>query len=126
MHQNYEVSSIAYFTRAEAKNSFRFVTREAFSCLPKNSRHSIVHDDKECYAKMSHLPIAAFAFVNSGYPARVAFAFLERVLDHFLEKTKDGWRQVKTDLDLNIEEISVEFRRFQDPKDVDSLTKALK
>ncbi len=29
---------------------------------------------------MSNKPVAAYAFVNEGYPERVAFAFLKKIL----------------------------------------------
>lgn len=74
---------------------------------------------------MSNKPVAAYAFVNQGYPERVAFAFLNKILDIFLEKMGDKWRGYKGDENLNIEAISIEFKKYQDPKDADKLTKAL-
>lgn len=37
----------------------------------------------------------------------------------------DKWKQFKGDENLNIEAITIEFKRFQNPKDADKLTKAL-
>lgn len=74
---------------------------------------------------MSSKPVAAYAFVNQGYPERVIFAFLNKVLDLFFEKMGDKWRYLKDDEKQNIEPITIEFKRYQNPKDADKLTKAL-
>lgn len=74
---------------------------------------------------MSNKPVAAYAFVNQGYPERVAFAFLNKVLDLFFDKFGDKWKQFKGDDKQNVEAISIEFKRYQDPKNADKLTKAL-
>lgn len=74
---------------------------------------------------MSNKPVAAYAFVNQGYPERVIFAFLNKIIDKFFEKVGDKWKQFKGDDNQNIEEISIEFKRYQNPKDADKLTKAL-
>jgi synaptobrevin family protein YKT6 len=74
---------------------------------------------------MSNRPVAAYAFVNQGYEDRVIFSFLNKVLDIFFEKMGDKWRQIKDDENLAIEAVSVEFKRYQEPKNADKLTKAL-
>jgi synaptobrevin homolog YKT6 len=76
---------------------------------------------------MSNKPVAAYAFVNQGYEDRVIFSFLNKILDIFFEKMgeKDKWRQIKDDENLAIEAISAEFKRYQEPKNADKLTKAL-
>ena len=56
---------------------------------------------------MSNKPVAAYAFVNEGYPERVIFAFLNKVLDLFFERYGDQWKQFKDDDSKNIESISV-------------------
>lgn len=78
--------------RNEAKNSFKFVVRESMPCIQKNTRNSVVHDDKVCHIQMSNKNVAAYAFVNQGYPERVIFAFLNKVLNIFFEKVGDKWR----------------------------------
>lgn len=37
----------------------------------------------------------------------------------------DKWKLLKDDEKQNIESISIEFKRYQNPKDADKLTKAL-
>jgi len=91
----------------------------------RNTRNTVIHDDKVCHIQMSNRPVAAYAFVNQGYPERVIFAFLNKALDLFFERFGDKWKQFKDDDNKNVESISVEFRRFQNPKDADKLTQAL-
>lgn len=68
VHRDYEVSDISYLLRNEVKNSFKFVVRESFPCIGRNTRNSVVHDDKICHIQMANKPVAAYAFVNQGYP----------------------------------------------------------
>lgn len=43
----------------------------------------------------------------------------------FFDQMGDKWRKITGDDNLNIEAISAEFRRYQQPKNADKLTKAL-
>jgi synaptobrevin family protein YKT6 len=51
---------------------------------------------------MSNKPVAAYIFVSEGYPERVAFAFLNKILEIFNEKVGDKWKKMKDDENLNI------------------------
>jgi len=62
---------------------------------------------------MSNKPVIAYAFVNQGYPERVIFGFLNKILDMFFDQMGDKWRKITGDDNLNIEAISAEFRRYQ-------------
>lgn len=46
---------------------------------------------------MANKPVAAYAFVNQGYPERVIFAFLNKVLDAFFARVGDKWRTYQGD-----------------------------
>lgn len=47
------------------------------------------------------------------------------MLDIFFEKVGDKWKKFKDDEKQSIEAISIEFKRYQNPKDADKLTKAM-
>jgi hypothetical protein len=51
---------------------------------------------------MSNKPVAAYAFVTDGYPERVIFSFLNKILDFFLDKYGEKWRTFKDDTNLSI------------------------
>jgi len=87
--------------------------RESFPCIARNTRNTVVHDDKVCHIQMSNKPVIAYAFVNQGYPERVIFGFLNKILDMFFDQMGDKWRKITGDDNLNIEAISAEFRRYQ-------------
>lgn len=46
---------------------------------------------------MSNKPVAAYAFVNQGYPERVVFSFLKKVLAAFFDKVGDKWKNFEGD-----------------------------
>jgi synaptobrevin family protein YKT6 len=75
---------------------------------------------------MSNKPVAAYAFVNQGYPERVVFSFLNKVLDAFFSKVGEKWRQFAGDESLAIEEITTLFNKYQDPSKGDNLLGAIK
>ena len=74
---------------------------------------------------MSSKPVAAYAFVNQGYPDRVVFAFLNKALDAFFEKVGDKWKTYTGDENLSIEAITTLFNKYQEPGKGDNLTKAI-
>ena len=113
LQRDYQVSSIGFLLRNQAKNSFKFVVRESFPCIAKNSRNSVIHDDKVCHIQMSNKPVAAYAFVNKQYPERVIFGFLNKILEIFFEKVGDKWKQYTEDQNLTIEGITTLFNKYQ-------------
>jgi synaptobrevin homolog YKT6 len=126
VQRDYEVSSVGYLLRNEVKNSFKFVVRESFPCVGKNTRNSVVHDDKVCHIQMSNKPVAAYAFVSQGYPERVIFAFLNKVLDAFFQRVGEKWRSFAGDENLAIEAITTLFNKYQDPAKADNLLGGIK
>jgi len=46
---------------------------------------------------MSNKQVAAYAFVGEGYPERVIFAFLNKVIQIFMDKMGDKWKDIKGD-----------------------------
>lgn len=86
----------------------------------------MVHDDKVCHIQMSHKPVAAYAFVNQGYPERVVFDFLKKVLAAFFDKVGDKWKNFTGDESLAIEGITSLFNKYQDPSKGDNILGAIK
>jgi hypothetical protein len=94
--------------------------------VAKNTRNSVVHDDKVCHIQMSNKPVAAYAFVSQGYPERVIFAFLNKVLEAFFQRVGEKWRSFAGDENLAIEAITTLFNKYQDPSNADNLLKGIK
>lgn len=97
VQRDYEVSSVSFVVRSEVKNSFKFLVREAFPCLQKHTRNSVIHEDKMCHIQMSSKPVAAYAFVGKEYEnkERIIFGYLNKILDVFFEKMGDKWKIFK-------------------------------
>lgn len=73
---------------------------------------------------MSSKPVAAYAFVSQGYPERVIFAFLNKVLDAFFQRVGEKWRTYSGDENLNIEAITTLFNKYQEPNKADNVLAA--
>ena len=43
VHRDYEVSDVSFLMRNEVKNSFKFVVRESFPCVGRNTRNTVAH-----------------------------------------------------------------------------------
>lgn len=102
VQRDYKLDSVSWAIRSEVKNSFKFVVRESLPCLSKHSRHVVKQDDKLCFMQMSNKPMAAYAFADENYPQRVIFAFLNKVLEAFLEKVGEKWEAFSEDQSLGI------------------------
>ena len=50
---------------------------------------------------------------------------MNKVIDLFFDKFGEKWRQFKDDDNKAVQSITAEFKRYQNPKDADKLTKAL-
>lgn len=94
--------------------------------LPKGSRHSIKYDEINCHVQLTEDLIAAYAFTDLNYPKRVIFTFLRKALDEFQEIAKDKWMRYNEDMNLNIKQISSDFKMYQLPEKVDKLCEAIK
>lgn len=49
--------------------------------------------------------VGAYAFCDQDYPKRIAFAFLNAVLNAFQKKIGDEWKKYKTDESLEVHDI---------------------
>ena len=75
---------------------------------------------------MSGKPVAAYAFTDQNYPQRVVFALLRKSLDIFFDKVGEKWKLYSEDQNLNIDDITTEFKKYQDPTKADKLMLAQK
>lgn len=126
VQRQYKLDSVTWALRSSVKDSFKFLVRQSMSCLPKYTRHTVKQDDKLCHIQVWKTPVAAYAFVDADYPKRVIFAFLNKVLEIFFEKTGQKWQTYTEDLNLGIKQITDLYEKYQDPVKVDKMTEALK
>ncbi|CAK75878.1 unnamed protein product (macronuclear) [Paramecium tetraurelia] len=119
----YELNSVGIFYRNTVKDSMKFVCRESVIGLDKGTRHSVMHEDKYCHIQMGYGSdkVGAYAFCDQDYPKRIAFAFLNAVLQAFQKKVGDDWKKYKEDESIEVPEIKQLFQEYQDPKNVDKV-----
>lgn len=68
------MSSIGFFSRNQAKETFKFVIRNSFPGLEKGSRNQVSHEEYNCFfMKDNKQEVAAYAFCDQDYPRRVIF-----------------------------------------------------
>lgn len=88
----FQLDSLGYFYRTQAKESFTFLARQSFPSLPPMTRHEVQHEGYVCYIEKSN-ETAGFCFCDKvnpnsqDYPKRIAFQFLQKSLQVFKENS---------------------------------------
>lgn len=119
--REYNLSDVGFMMKNTYKDTLKFVVRESMKGLGKGTRNTVEHQGTLCHIQRHSQPIAAYAFVDKEYPVRIAYSLLQKVLNVFLEKTGETWRQVKEDTSMSIPEIKKLFEEFQNPANVDKV-----
>lgn len=68
--------------------------------------------------------LGAYVFCDKEYPKRVAFAFLNDVLQSFQKNVNENWKKIKGDDNIEVHEIKQLFESYQNPKDMDKVLMA--
>jgi hypothetical protein len=93
--KEYNLSDVGWLMQNTYKDTLKFVVRESMKGLKKNTRHVVEHQGTLCHIQRHTLPVAGYAFVNKGYPARIVYNLLQKALSIFIEKTDELWRKAK-------------------------------
>lgn len=129
----YELSSLAFFSRNSIKGCFKFICRETTPLLtkgPKGARNTAEHKNTEgsytVHIQYSYAEkLAYYAFCDSSYPKRVAFKCLNECMESFEKKYDDTWSKVCKDENL-LCGLNAKMKEFSDPTKVDVVIAALK
>lgn len=124
-----ELSSFSYFQRSSIGEMFTFFSRTfaANKQLAPGARTSVKHEAFLCHMYVSPFGVTAVAFADEEYPARVAFGYLSRLCEVFVEAT--GGQAVTSNEDNSVPSFQAQHTKllvqFQDPQQADQLTRIM-
>lgn len=121
-----DLSSFSYWTRTSIGEHLQFASRTIAQKTSPGQRQTI--DQKgdnpfivHVYARTDGL--VAVVIADKEYPLRVAFSFLNKVMDDFEKKYSDSWKKIEKDQELTPVFLQQSLGDFQDPKSADKLMK---
>ena len=120
-----DVMGFNYFQRGTVREMLVFTSRTIAQRTPENTRQSVEHQEYVAHV-YNKGGLVAIVFVDREYPTRSAFSLLNKVLEEYIEKFSNSWRNAKADsVEANgiLEEA---LTKYQDPSQADKLLKVQK
>ena len=124
-----ELSSFSYFQRSSIGEMFTFFSRTFANNknLAPGARTSVKQQGYLCHMYVSPFGVTAVCFADEEYPARVAFGYLSKLTEVFVEAT--GGQAVSSNNDESVPSFQAQHTKllvqFQDPNQADQLTRIM-
>jgi len=124
-----EMSSFSYFQRSTLAETFTFFARTFANNknLAPGARTSVKQQGMQCHMYVAPSGLTAACVADDEYPARVAFGYLSRLCEVFMEAT--GGQLPSSTQDNCVSSFQVQHTKlitqFQDPSQADQLTKIM-
>jgi len=123
-----ELSSFGYFQRGWAKDMMFFFARTMAKNATPGQRTSVKEEGYLCHMYVSPAGMTAVCFADNEYPARVAFGYLSKLCEDFVQVT-GGQLSASTDdncMDAAFQATHAKLlAQFQDPAQADQLTQIM-
>ena len=124
-----ELSSFSYFQRSSIGEMIQFFSRTfaANKGLAPGARTSVKQEGYLVHVYVSPFGLTAVCFGDAEYPARVAFGYLAKLVDSFVEAT--GGQAISSNEDNSVPSFQAQHTKllvqFQDPNQADQLTRIM-
>lgn len=124
-----ELTHVGYFQRSTVREMMRFFSRQfAKGAKDPGQRTSVKQEGFLCHIYVSPTGVVAACFADEEYPTRVAFGFLSKLCEDFLQATGGNLSGAVADghFDAPFQTThSNLLQRFQDPRQADQLTRIM-
>jgi len=87
----FELSSFGFFQRSSVKEWGNFFTKTLIKNTTPGVRQSVQQDEYGCHVQVRHDGISGAVVTDREYPPRVAFTFLQSLLEEFLKQFRGDW-----------------------------------
>mmetsp|Transcript_14481 Transcript_14481/g.41231 ORF Transcript_14481/g.41231 Transcript_14481/m.41231 type:complete len:258 (+) Transcript_14481:393-1166(+) len=119
------LSQFGYFERPVVRDMLNFVSRTIVKRTQPGQRQTVEHQEYLCHA-FNKEGVAAITFADKTYPRRSAFCVINKVLDDYLEKFGQNWRNHSADTNEGNPILEAALREYQDPSKADNLLRVQK
>lgn len=124
-----ELSSIGYFQRRTVAEMMLFFSRQfAKGAKDPGQRSSVKEQGYLCHVYVSPAGVVAACFADEEYPTRVAFGYLSKLCEDFLQATGGNLGAARADgaFDAVFQGAHLKLlTQFQDPAQADQLTRIM-
>merc|ERR1712224_1196980 len=86
-----DLTQFGYFERPVVRDMIHFTSRMIVKRTAMGQRQTVEHQEYLCHA-FNKEGLAAITFADKTYPRRSAFCVINKVLDDYLEKFGQNWR----------------------------------
>ncbi|XP_059263518.1 synaptobrevin homolog YKT6-like [Mustela nigripes] len=119
----YAVSSFSFFQRSSVQEFMTFTSQRIAERSAKGSRASVKEQEYLCHVYVRNDNLAGVVIADSEYPSRVAFTWLEKVLDEFSKHVDRIEWPVGSPASIHYTALDDYLSRYQNPREADPMTK---
>ena len=120
-----DLTQFGYFERPVVRDMLNFVSRTIVKRTQPGQRQTVEHQEYLCHA-FNKDGLAAITFADKTYPRRSAFCVINKVLDDYVEKFGQNWRNHTADTNEGNPILEAALREYQDPSKADNLLRVQK
>ncbi|CAO3627348.1 unnamed protein product [Cunninghamella blakesleeana] len=118
---SFDLSSFGFFQRGGVQEFMNFTAVTIVERVSPGVRQSVEKDENVAHVYLNQQGIALAIFSDKEYPSRVAFSLINKIMDEFFVKfSPEQWN---TDQLLPYPELADYLRKYQDPKQADTIMK---
>ena len=119
----YELSSFSFFQRGTLREMITFFSRTIAQRTNGGSRASVEHEGHMCHVQVRANGLTAAVFTDMDYPARAAFAVINKALDEFSALFAGRWERESKDGTMGDTMLGNLATEAQDPTKVDKFAR---
>ena len=121
--QVFDVAEFNFFQRSSVRQFLTAFTRIFVKRTTPGKRLAVEHEGHVVHTWTLTNNLSGCVICDKEYPSRVAFALIRKVLDEFMQAhTEPAWKAMGENA-LQFEPLQTNIVSYQDPKNVDKLTK---
>ncbi|PIK58205.1 putative synaptobrevin-like YKT6 [Apostichopus japonicus] len=122
----YDLSSFGYFQKSSAQEFMKFTSQIVVERTQPGLRQSVKEKDYICHVYVRSDSLGGVAICDHEYPPRVAFTFMNKLLDQFANEVPSGtWPSIPED-GAKFTGASHFLTEYQDPSKADAMTRLQK
>lgn len=121
-----DLTSFGYFQRTSVKEMVNFVSRTIVRRTHLGQRQTVQHEDYFCHVQVREDGLAGIVIADKEYPARAAFAVVSSVLEEYLERHGNAFKNVAQDSAAGDDVLLPALAKYQNPLNADKIMRIQK
>jgi len=129
----FDLSSFGFFKRSTVKEFLSFASREVAIRTDPGAKQTVKHSKKDeveiefhCHTYVNLKNLGCVVITDGEYPFRVAYDFINKIMDEVLKQYGDKIYGFQTDQNLRVIGLEEMLLRYEQPKEVDNIMKITK